>query len=129
MRKFYTGYFARIEKYKELGLYPVSIARFNPKGMNIFTWSAVAPSEEILRDYKSGKITELEYEFRYRLQLQSRNILEDLSFIDSKIPSQNKGVVLCCYEKSDSFCHRHILSEYISEKFAINIEEVAFEIK
>ena len=75
MREFYTGYFARIKKYKELSLY---IARFNPKGMNIFTWTAVAPAEDILRDYKSGKITEIEYDFRYRLQLQNRNILEDL---------------------------------------------------
>lgn len=31
MREFYTGYFAKINKYKELGLYPVSIARYNPK--------------------------------------------------------------------------------------------------
>lgn len=127
MREFYTGYFARIEKYKELGLYPVSIARYNPKGMNIFTWSAVAPSEDILRDYKSGKITEIEYDFRYRLQLQNRNILDDLSFIDSKIPKNYKGVVLCCYEKSGTFCHRHILTEYIDEKFSIPIKEVDFE--
>lgn len=127
MREFYTGYFARIERYKELGFYPVSIARFNPKGMNIFTWTAVAPTEDILRDYKSGKINEIEYEFRYRLQLQNRNILEDLSFIDSKIPKTYKGVVLCCYEKSDAFCHRHILADYINEKFSIDIKEVNLE--
>lgn len=127
MREFYTGYFARIEKYKELGLYPVSIARYNPKGMNIFTWSAVAPSEDILRDYKSGKITEIEYDFRYRLQLQNRNILEDLYFIDSKIPKEYNGIVLCCYEKSGTFCHRYILAEYIDEKFSISVKEVDFE--
>lgn len=127
MREFYTGYFARIEKYKELGLYPVSIARYNPKGMNIFTWSAVAPSEDILKDYKSGKITEIEYDFRYRLQLQNRNILEDLNFIDSKVPKEYKGIVLCCYEKSGSFCHRHILAGYIDEKFSIDIKEVSLE--
>lgn len=127
MREFYTGYFARIEKYKELGLYPVSIARCNPKGMNIFTWSAVAPSEDILRDYKSGKITEIEYDFRYRLQLQNCNILEDLSFIDSKISKEYKGIVLCCYEKSGTFCHRHILAGYIDEKFSIDVKEVSLE--
>lgn len=122
--EFYTGYFARVSKYKELGLYPVSIARFNPKGTNFFTWSAVAPSEDILRDYKSGKIDEIEYEFRYRLQLQNRDVLSDLKFIENKISSNYKGVVLCCYEKSDSFCHRHILASYIKEKFNIDIQEV-----
>lgn len=122
--EFYTGYFARVSKYKELGLYPVSIARFNPKGTNFFTWSAVAPSEDILRDYKSGKIDEIEYEFRYRLQLQNRDVLSDLKFIENKISPNNKGVVLCCYEKSDSFCHRHILASYIKEKFNIDIQEV-----
>lgn len=127
MREFYTGYFARIKKYKELSLYPVSIARFNPKGMSIFTWTAVAPAEDILRDYKSGKITEIEYDFRYRLQLQNRNILEDLYFIDSKIPKEYKGIVLCCYEKSGTFCHRHILAEYIDEKFSIPMKEINFE--
>lgn len=127
MREFYTGYFARIKKYKELSLYPVSIARFNPKGMNIFTWTAVAPAEDILRDYKSGKITEIEYDFRYRLQLQNRNILEDLYFIDSKIPKEYKGIVLCCYEKSGTFCHRHILAEYIDGKFSIPMKEINFE--
>lgn len=127
MREFYTGYFARIKKYKELGLYPVSIARYNPKGINIFTWSAVAPSEDILRDYKSGKTTEIEYDFRYRLQLQNRNILEDLHFIDSKIPKEYNGIVLCCYEKSGTFCHRHILAEHIDEKFSIPVKEVSLE--
>lgn len=127
MREFYTGYFARVKKYKELGLYPVSIARYNPKGINIFTWSAVAPSEDILRDYKSGKITEIEYDFRYRLQLQNRNILEDLYFIDSKVPKEYKGIVFCCYEKSGTFCHRYILAEYIDEKFSIPVKEVSLE--
>lgn len=89
--------------------------------MNIFTWSAVAPSEDILKDYKSGKYLRLSMilgiDYNYKIAI----------FIDSKVPKSYKGVVFCCYEKSGTFCHRHILAEYIDEKFSIPVKEVSLE--
>lgn len=122
-----TGYFAKANKYLELGYFPVSIARFNPKGTNFMQWIRVAPAQDILSAYKSGQIDEVEYEFKYTLQLQNTDIMKDWNYLLSVIARMNenyKGVVFLCYEKSDSFCHRHIFAEYMKTHFNIDIEEL-----
>lgn len=122
--KFYTGYFARIKKYSEMNLFPVSIARFNPKGTNFLRWLDVAPAEDILRDYKAGRIGETEYKTRYLAQLEHTDIHAGLQNIERRIPDGYDGVVFCCYEKTGSFCHRNILADYSKEHFGIEMQEV-----
>lgn len=120
-----TGYFAKLNKYIKEGYYPVSIARYNPRGMKLFQWVRVAPSEDLLRDYKNDKIDEIEYEFRYLNYLQSLDILKDLEYIENvvhKLNTSYKGVVFLCYEK-DGFCHRHILADFLRTR-NIDVEEL-----
>ena len=122
-----TGYFAKANKYLELGYFPVSIARFNPKGTNFMQWIRIAPAQDILSAYKSGQIDEVEYEFKYTLQLQNTDIMKDWNYLLNVISLTKKdckGVVFLCYEKSDSFCHRHIFAEYMKTHFNIDIEEL-----
>lgn len=66
---------------------------------------------------------------RLKETLRFENFTDLQRFLWGRTENICEGVVLCCYEKSDAFCHRHILADYISEKFAIEIEEVSFEIK
>lgn len=104
-----TGYFAKANKYLELGYFPVSIARFNPKGTNFMQQIRIAPAQGILSAYKSGQIDEVEYEFKYTLQLQNTDIMKDWNYLLNVISltkKDYKGVVFLCYEKSDSFCYR-----------------------
>lgn len=116
-----TGYFAQSKKYKEAGYVVVSITRFPPKwfsGLNIIN---LAPSAKLLMDYKSGKIDWDDFSREYLNYLESlcdfpKNTLVSLTNTCNKI-------VLCCFEKSDSPCHRHILAKYLNETFNFNIEE------
>ena len=122
-----TGYFAKVSKYLELGYFPISIARFNPKGIKFMQWIRVAPTQDILNAYKSGQIDEIEYEFKYTLQLQNTNIMKDWNYlidVVTRLEKPYKGIVFVCYEKSDDFCHRHIFAEYMRTHFNIDIEEL-----
>lgn len=122
-----TGYFANTKKYLELGYYPVSIARYNPSRVKYLQWLRVSPDKSLLNSYKNGAISEIEFEFNYTLQLQSCDLLKDLDYLNKTITNFNKeyrGVIFLCYEKVGTFCHRHILSEYLSSRFNISIEEL-----
>lgn len=122
--KFYTGYFARIKKYETMNLFPVSIARFSPKGTNFMSFPSVMPDEKLLRDYKYNGLSEDGYKERYIRQLERIDIPKELHAIEDKIPDSYDGIVLCCYEKPDGFCHRHILADYVKEHFGIEMTEV-----
>lgn len=104
-----TSYFA---KYK--GNEGVSIARFNPKNFEGMWFPQLAPSESLLNwwnslsdedkknDLNIFKYTEIYKEETLKL-LEDK--IEDLyNLLDNK--------VLLCYEKSESFCHRHIVAEW-----------------
>lgn len=123
-----TGYFARMKDYIELGYYPVSVARYNPKGMKLFTWSGVSPNANLFSRYKQGKVTEAQYESEYLEQLKAYHLDKDLAYLEELFENNFKtnynGYILLCYEKSGSFCHRHILGKYISSNFNYSVQEV-----
>ena len=50
----YTSYFANWRKFPE-GAYRLGITRHPPKGVD--NWLFVSPSDELLRDYKAGRIS------------------------------------------------------------------------
>lgn len=94
-----------IEEGKEK--YLISIARFTPNWFpDIKEEKLLAPSENLLRNYKLGKVTIKEYIKEYTTQIEP--ILDNI-IIDN-------GSILLCYEKSGDFCHRHILAELLRNK-------------
>lgn len=119
----YTGYFAKMKKYKEAGLVPVSIAWGTPVWYEGETCFEVAPTYKILKGYKDGTISEQEYEKLYLQHLSSVDwtaVINKLYDISDKY--DGKDLVLCCYEKSLDFCHRHILSDFLNNH-GLKIEE------
>lgn len=75
--------------------------------------SVLAPSKELLRDWKEGKISWAEYERRFRAEIMSNpKAMEKLR--DIKRLAEKKDVRLMCYEKNPP-CHRFILMEMIKE--------------
>jgi uncharacterized protein (DUF488 family) len=65
--------------------------------------------------YKSGQLSEEEYENRYMVQLNQldpHKVVNDLG----------SDAVLICYEESKKFCHRHIVSKWLNEA-GYHIEE------
>lgn len=70
----------------------------------------LAPSKELLHDWKDNKITWKEYEYRYNQEMENEQeaikILADLSCSGT--------ITLLCIEKEDNpHCHRHLLKEFI----------------
>lgn len=104
----YTGYYAKVTKYKSINktLKLISISRTSPYGIKLNgSVPILAPSSDLLSDYKSGLVSQLEYKERYLNQLKRI----DLKSIENKL----QNCILLCYECSSDFCHRHILAEYL----------------
>lgn len=114
----YTGYFDHITKYLSSGLEVIGITRFPPKELQKYGLSNIAflsPSSSLLSDYKSGQISKEEFTAAY-LDYLTRN--EPLvSDIVSWIMQNKKDTVLCCFEKPNEFCHRHILADFITNHY------------
>lgn len=107
----YTSYFSS-HKYKpEDG---ISISRWNSfwKGA---AFKALAPSEQLLTWWKTlpKALQELPEAQEHYKKIYTEQTLSKISpaeaawFLDGK--------VLLCFEKSDDFCHRHIVAKWLKE--------------
>lgn len=116
----YTGYYSKVNQYRDAGLKVIGISRTEPKGISLDgKISDFCPDEKILWGYKNGEIDEMEYTSRYLDQLDRigiRNIL-------LSIHHYGDDVILLCWEAPDKFCHRHILADYINRKSKLDIRE------
>lgn len=106
----YTSYLGNLKKIP-MDMKKISIMRYTPKwGDDYIDMNdlELAPSEELLNGYKSGKITEDEYRKIFKKEV--------LDKIDSKkLYMKYKNKVLLCTCKTGKFCHRHLISEKLKE--------------
>lgn len=121
----YTGYYAQMKKYWKLGIVPVSIAYLTPQWYDGEVCFELAPSRQLLKKWKQDEITEDEYKEQYIHQLdndvQWSKVLKKLKQISAKY--KDADLVLCCYEKPEDFCHRHILAEYFRTEMDMDVIE------
>ena len=108
----YTSYFSKYH-----GDNGVSIARTQPcKDGKPYHKELVdfRPPTWILSGYKDGSITEREFTHYYKnIVLRGYNPI--------KWGERLQGKVLLCWEKSGTFCHRHIVADWL--------EKAGFEVK
>lgn len=97
----------------------MSIAKFKPRWFNGESLCELAPSADLLHRYKSDTVSEDAYKTEYFTMLDGVDILK----LFSQFP-EDARIVLLCYEKTGSFCHRHLLAEYLSEHYSISISEL-----
>lgn len=140
----YTSYFAKIRKMPE-NIVPVSISQWPPKGYNGLQCKNLAPTKDILMEYKDSnddnKVKDLanplersdkeaRYNERYinevinkvdlkqvlsNLQKQIDMDTLDLLEVDNVWESKNLHIALVCFEKSGDFCHRNLVAEKLKE--------------
>lgn len=117
----YTSYFAMIKKIPS-NFHPVSIARYTPKGIDIPKILQVAPTGDILSEYKKTQNKE-NYIKRYTEEVLKKytakeflSMIQNVTGIPDVAENPNKHVVLCCYEKSEDFCHRHLFADFLSKE-------------
>ena len=120
MHNIYTGYFAKVDDYKRDGLVPYSIVFSNKIKIEKVYW--FVPPIELVKGHKSGMISDEEYTSRYLSQLEEyeHHIMLNLRDI---LMSNDSDIILLCYEKPGRFCHRHILSKWLSNKLGIEVAE------
>ena len=115
--KIYTSYFGNLRKLHEVGIVPISIARWNPRWYNGFTMQELAPTKYMLSDACSTE----EYISMYKQILSGMYSGTILKSIESM--GKGKDVALLCYEKPGDFCHRHMFAEWFTKTTGIPVEE------
>jgi len=94
----------------------VCVMRFVRSYYKYDLWlSDLAPSIELLNDWRGKRISWEEYERRYLEEIKGRKeVIEKLLGL-----IKEKGVVtLLCAEKEDKYCHRRLLKEYLGRFFS-----------
>ena len=96
----------------------ISIARYRPHWFRpIDEYLHLAPSDKLLKDYKQKGISKEEYTERYTKQiLDTIDKQGDLAIED--------GSILLCYEKTEDFCHRHILAGILRGELGLEVVEL-----
>lgn len=107
----------------------ILVTRYFPSRLRGFTYSTgmlniwarqVGPPPQVLQWYKSKTITAERFTALYLDYMKTSKIAQaDLEFILRPL-RQGKTVTLLCYEPEDgvSFCHRHLLKEFILDKLS-----------
>jgi uncharacterized protein (DUF488 family) len=106
-----TGQLAGFSKKDDLAYFAREIC-----GSEYLHFNASAPSEEMLKAYKSKKLSWPDYAREYYALIKSRQVEKQIS--PEKL---NYGCLLCSEAKPHN-CHRSILAEYLKEQLNLPVE-------
>ena len=108
----YTSYFGNYKNFPE-GV-AVSITQYPPRGWNGLELRSLAPSAELLQKFKNKEIDEQVFSWKYiELLNKDANLRERVKDTLKYLEKTFGNVILCCYEKSEDFCHRHLLAQWL----------------
>lgn len=105
----YTCFFGNYRNFPE-DSYIIGVARHSPQ--DIEDWVNLAPSVKLLQQYKNKEIDEFIFKIKYLNELYILNKKEYIDYLRD-LEKKYKNIILCCYEKKEDFCHRHILAEWL----------------
>jgi uncharacterized protein YeaO (DUF488 family) len=107
------GYFGNLKNYPENELFVV-VSRYYPRWLKkgLPFHPELAPSKELLADWKAGSISWEVYEKRFREEMKEEKSVESID--DLAWASQYDVFRLLCYEKEPP-CHRFILIDLVNE--------------
>lgn len=92
----------------------ICVMRFVKKFYDYDKWlRTLAPSIELLNDYRNKNINWQEYEDRYIKEMEDNKELIKKLKLES---DRGITITLLCWERSDKFCHRRLLKELIENK-------------
>ena len=125
----YTGYYAAIKYY--LDKFPnialVSISGKPPQNWKYYHYKPLAPSYSIWKEYHDSTLPLNEKINQYTIRFENE-ILKNLNVfvvLDQIYQlTHNKNNILLCYEKPDSFCHRHLVAKWILNNSSLVVKEL-----
>lgn len=107
----YTSYFANLKKLPD-NIIPIAISTSVPNSIDILRYKKLAPTYNILNNYKKTNDVELyvkEYTEQILNKLNPQDVINELYSL-----SNGKDIALICYEKYDKFCHRFVVAEWLN---------------
>lgn len=112
----YITYFANIRNLPQY-IKPISIAVSPPKGYTGLKYSPLYPTWDMVSNYKNTK-DKGAYIEKYNAilnKLKPTEVVLDLlaSVGNFKGLNYTPEIALVCYEKSDDFCHRHLVADWL----------------
>ena len=118
----FTGYYAKLNQYKNLGLEPIAISGKRPNFYEGLYYPDFAPRYWMYQRWKDKDITNEGYTEEYKKYLDTLD-KEEIRKDFKEYTVEGNDIVLLCYEKSGEFCHRHVLADWLEENFGWKIEE------
>lgn len=125
LMKFYTGYFGKLRSYDATNKCFIAITAFPPSWWSGENYYKLAPPTELLYYYKGHlrnkdidivKLREIYTEYYTSKVLNTLNVKNVIDELESIANLSNKNeIVLLCFEKSDDFCHRHLVSKWLND--------------
>ena len=90
----------------------ISVMRFTPKRFNYdILMLGLAPKPELLRSYRSGKISWKQYEGMFLKQIAQSSEIDCLIQL-----ALEQDVTIYCSEKETDKCHRRLIAEEVMKK-------------
>jgi len=130
--KFFTSYYGMIpyipDEYKLVSI-SIDIPEYLKNQMDIWD-KRLAPNWDLFREYKDSPEDperEKKYVQRFKEEVLTNCLITDILKDWSDKCGLLETYVLLCYETPDTFCHRHIVSEFLSEKFNIDVQELSVD--
>lgn len=115
----YTSYFSSKKYNKEDG---ISIARYN-KFWDGDSYPLLYPSANLLAWWKGLNKSE-QNDIWFTEQYEQAYFKETLELLNPHIvAAELEEKVLLCYEKSEDFCHRHIVAEWL-RRYGYEVKEL-----
>lgn len=108
MSRIFTGYFGKLKKYTEEGLFPIAIAMYLPEWYHGSQYMPLAPHKYMLSKNMPVSVFDREYKQHVLQKLSPEQVIRQLDFL-----SKGKDVVLLCYEKLQRDCHRGLVAEWL----------------
>lgn len=113
-----TGYFARLKDYQKINLTPISIAAKAPIWYKGDEYKKLAPKWSFYSEWKNGSHKgDNDYYIKHFKEevldnLDPEQVLKELEGF-SGVSEDN--IILLCYEKSGTFCHRHLVADWLNQ--------------
>lgn len=108
--------------------YLVQVSNSTPPGVTPdFVFHEAIPSwRTIVNPYKEGLLSQEQYTELYLRELAQQYVTGRITAVLKRIIelAGDRDVVLLCYEKPSSFCHRLILGQWIRQHYGYDVAEL-----
>lgn len=106
----YTSYFAKLRNLPE-DIVPVAICGGVPKWYKGKVYKVLAPEFNSFRTFKvTGDADTFSHDYNQLVlaKLNADSVVKELEELTG-----SKDICLVCFEKSDDFCHRHLVADWL----------------